>query len=362
MFINCKRLTFGAFLLSCMVLAAGCGSDNASAPTTPIAGKAIKGPISGADVYAYKLYTTGAADTAAIAHDTTKADGSYTLNVPAGTGAVIIKVVGNATATYADDNTGVSTSFPSTETLTTATIPDATSGKFPSNTAITPFTTMAANLAASYYTSGATKPQNLQAAITASNQAVSTLVGLDITNVNDPNYLGAMQVFKKYMDNTSQTPSQAIAAFVAAIQPGSTTLSALNTALATAAGAVGVAFPTLTPVTPPDFSDITAPTTPTALTLSSATSSTVVFSWTASTDGTGVAGYYVYRNGVEIGISKTTNYTDSTVAASTTYSYTVKAYDVSGNISAASTALSVTTPAAPTAGSLDITASGSVKP
>ena len=38
-------------------------------------------------------------------------------------------------------------------------------------------------------------------------------------------------------------------------------------------------------------------------------------------------------------------YVDSTVSPSTTYSYTVQAYDAAGNISAASAAAPVTTPA-----------------
>ena len=43
-----------------------------------------------------------------------------------------------------------------------------------------------------------------------------------------------------------------------------------------------------------------------------------------------------------------TSFTDTTVAASTTYTYTVKAFDPSGNVSAASEPLSVTTPAGDT--------------
>ncbi len=92
------------------------------------------------------------------------------------------------------------------------------------------------------------------------------------------------------------------------------------------------------------------PTVPTGLTDPSDTASSVGLSWTASTDSTGtLAGYTVYRNGTSIGTANasTTTFTDSTVQPSTTYSYTVDAFDTAGNHSAQSSALQVTTPAAP---------------
>ena len=92
------------------------------------------------------------------------------------------------------------------------------------------------------------------------------------------------------------------------------------------------------------------PSVPTGLAATSDTASSVGLSWNASTDSTGtLAGYTVYRNGVAVGTTgaSTTTYTDSTVQPSTTYSYTVDAFDTAGNHSAQSTALPVTTPGAP---------------
>jgi chitodextrinase len=92
------------------------------------------------------------------------------------------------------------------------------------------------------------------------------------------------------------------------------------------------------------------PSVPTGLTDPSDTASSVGLSWSASTDTTGtLAGYTVYRNGTSIGTTNasTTTFTDSTVQPSTTYSYTVDAFDTAGNHSAQSSALQVTTPAAP---------------
>lgn len=90
------------------------------------------------------------------------------------------------------------------------------------------------------------------------------------------------------------------------------------------------------------------PTVPTGLAATSVTASSVSLAWNASTDTAGVAGYTVYRNGSKVGTTTgatATTYTDSTVAASTTYSYTVDAFDASGNHSAQSSPISVTTPA-----------------
>ncbi|MFE7158936.1 glycoside hydrolase family 6 protein [Streptomyces sp. NPDC057636] len=89
--------------------------------------------------------------------------------------------------------------------------------------------------------------------------------------------------------------------------------------------------------------DTQAPTAPTGLTVSGKTSGSVSLSWTASTDNTGVTAYDVYRAGVQVGSSATTSFTDTGLTASTSYSYTVKARDAAGNVSAASSAVSATT-------------------
>jgi chitodextrinase len=90
------------------------------------------------------------------------------------------------------------------------------------------------------------------------------------------------------------------------------------------------------------------PSVPAGLKTTSNTASAVGLSWTASTDTGGtLGGYTIYRNGTSIGTTNatTTTFTDSTVQPSTTYSYTVDAFDTAGNHSAQSTALPVTTPA-----------------
>src|SRR5207302_8185160 len=74
----------------------------------------------------------------------------------------------------------------------------------------------------------------------------------------------------------------------------------------------------------------------------------------ASSDNVGVSGYRVYRGGTQIGTPGTTSFTDTSVSASTTYSYTVAAYDAAGNVSAQSSPASATTPAPPTQPSVTI--------
>jgi hypothetical protein len=90
-------------------------------------------------------------------------------------------------------------------------------------------------------------------------------------------------------------------------------------------------------------------------------SSQISLSWTASTDNVGVTGYRVYRNGTQIGIVATTSYSSAGLAASTSYTYKVAAYDTAGNVSSQSTSASATTlSATTTAPSSSFSVSGKV--
>ncbi len=97
--------------------------------------------------------------------------------------------------------------------------------------------------------------------------------------------------------------------------------------------------------------DVTPPSAPSNLTAGGTTASSTTLSWGASTDNVGVTGYRVYRNGTQVGTPTGTSYTDTGLAASTTYSYTVKAYDAAGNASPASNTAAVTTSASGGGGS-----------
>ena len=101
--------------------------------------------------------------------------------------------------------------------------------------------------------------------------------------------------------------------------------------------------------------DSQAPTVPTSLVSSSITPTSFTLSWTASTDNIGVVSYEVFKGGISYGTSITTSLSITGLTPATAYSMTVKAKDAAGNVSAASTALVVTTssdtqaPTAPTA-------------
>lgn len=90
--------------------------------------------------------------------------------------------------------------------------------------------------------------------------------------------------------------------------------------------------------------DTTAPSAPTALTASGTTQTTTTLTWTAATDNVGVTGYNVYRGTTLLGTVSTTTYNVTGLTAATAYSFSVKAKDAAGNISASSNVLNVTTP------------------
>jgi chitodextrinase len=95
--------------------------------------------------------------------------------------------------------------------------------------------------------------------------------------------------------------------------------------------------------TPPPSNDTTPPSTPSNVRSSNIGSTSVVLTWNASTDNSGVAGYRIFRNGAQVLTTSSTNVTDSGLTSNTSYSYTVLAYDAAGNVSAHSSALLVTT-------------------
>jgi hypothetical protein len=93
-------------------------------------------------------------------------------------------------------------------------------------------------------------------------------------------------------------------------------------------------------------SDTTPPTAPANLTATASSAGKVALSWSASTDNIAVTGYDVYRDGSLLAtLGNQTTYTDTTVTTSTTYGYSVDAFDVAGNHSDLSNTATVTTPA-----------------
>jgi beta-glucanase (GH16 family) len=109
-----------------------------------------------------------------------------------------------------------------------------------------------------------------------------------------------------------------------------------------AAGNVSAASNQITVLLSPP-QDTTPPAAPSNLTALNVTTSSVTLSWTASTDNVGVAGYSVYQGSTLVASPTGTGADVSGLAARTTYTFTVRARDAAGNVSAASSAATVTT-------------------
>jgi len=109
-----------------------------------------------------------------------------------------------------------------------------------------------------------------------------------------------------------------------------------------AAGNNSGASNTVAVTTDAPVADIIAPTIPTNLRTTSTSSSSVSLAWNASTDNINVTGYtviYGTTNTNSTGTSATIN----GLTPNTAYTFTVKAYDAAGNVSGASTPITITT-------------------
>lgn len=89
--------------------------------------------------------------------------------------------------------------------------------------------------------------------------------------------------------------------------------------------------------------DLIAPSAPTTLAAKATSSSAISLSWAPATDNVAVAGYEIYRNNVKVGIAAGTPFIDTGLTGSTSYSYTLNAFDAKGNLSASSGAASAST-------------------
>ena len=98
--------------------------------------------------------------------------------------------------------------------------------------------------------------------------------------------------------------------------------------------------------------DTAPPTSPTNLAATSPSQSSISVSWTASTDNIGINHYLIERctglscsNFIQVGSVSASPFTDSSLSASTGYSYHVRAVDAAGNMSGWSNVVGATTQA-----------------
>ena len=145
--------------------------------------------------------------------------------------------------------------------------------------------------------------------------------------------------------------------------PSATSFSDIGVAASTtyrfrvrAADAAGnlSAYSAIATATTPAPADTTAPSAPTGLSATAISATRIDLGWTASTDNVGVTGYRVERclgaactNFAQVGTPTATTFSNTGLAASTTYRYRVRAVDAAGNLGAYSAIASATTPAAP---------------
>ncbi|MFC5765742.1 glycoside hydrolase family 9 protein, partial [Actinacidiphila bryophytorum] len=123
--------------------------------------------------------------------------------------------------------------------------------------------------------------------------------------------------------------------------PGSTPVTVNDMVLYDGSTAVWGNAPSGSGTTDPPATPPGAPGTPTA---SAVTGTSVTLTWPAATPGTlPLARYQVYAGSTLVGTTTTTSLTVTGLTAGTAYTFTVKAADTAGNLSAASPAVTVTT-------------------
>ncbi|GGH12933.1 hypothetical protein GCM10008013_05640 [Paenibacillus segetis] len=180
-----------------------------------------------------------------------------------------------------------------------------------------------------------TQPPTAPTNITTSN-VTSNSVTLNWTASTDNVGVKGYDVYKDSALAGSSTSTSYIVTGLSASTAYTFTITAKDEA-----GNVSVASAPVSVTT--GAADTVPPTAPTNLAAPTITASSVSLSWTVSTDNVGVKGYDVYNGTTLAGSSNTTSYTVTGLAPNTAYTFTVKAKDDAGNVSAASNALTVTT-------------------
>lgn len=96
------------------------------------------------------------------------------------------------------------------------------------------------------------------------------------------------------------------------------------------------------PATVTVVTDNTSPSAPTNISVQQTSVNGVAVSWATSTDNIAVAGYQIYRNGIQIASAGGPPYADSGLSVGSIYNYAVVAYDEVGNVSTKSSLVTAT--------------------
>jgi hypothetical protein len=103
--------------------------------------------------------------------------------------------------------------------------------------------------------------------------------------------------------------------------------------------------------------DTNPPSIPANFRVTATTADSISLDWNASSDNVGVAGYRLFRNGTLISTQSGTAHVDGSLQSSTSYTYSVQAYDNANNVSG-SVSVSAKTQALPSIGSGSSSGSG----
>ena len=198
------------------------------------------------------------------------------------------------------------------------------------------FTNFTASDALTSDTTAPSVPQNLVANATSSSQ-----VDLTWSASTDNVAVSSYQIFRNGAPVANSPTASYSDRTVAAGVQYTYTVAALDAAGNSSAASSPVVVQT------PAGSDTIAPSTPTNLTSSNISSASLTVGWTASSDNVGVTGYRIFRNGTQVGTTSATNYTDTGLTPSTTYSYAVSAFDNANNQSPQSSQLVASTSSSP---------------
>ncbi|MFZ3209228.1 MAG: hypothetical protein WA140_10395 [Geobacteraceae bacterium] len=352
-------------LLACLPLfASGCGGGGGEAivPLTTISGIAMKGPIKGALVQVYQLLSDGRTGDL-LGSGISGANGGYVIQIPTSrtSGPLLVVVKGQNGATYASESQKKDVNFTSTESFRAVVDAyDASQG-----VTVSPLTEAAYQKLQQILTLNPALATDgrFAGAVNDANRRIAMLFGIgniladpagDITHQAVLLIIDQMVVDLGASANTTTVMNLINQAFTDVTKPA---YQIYLQALTVAANKVAIANPTLSstiqavltlaanPSAEPDWTDTTPPTAPSNLTASTfaltATTSSVVLSWSPSTDNKGVAGYEVYRDGSRIATVSTAAYTDPSLVNNATYTYFAIAFDAVGNRSIASSQLAV---------------------
>ncbi|MFB9908682.1 galactose-binding domain-containing protein [Allokutzneria oryzae] len=106
--------------------------------------------------------------------------------------------------------------------------------------------------------------------------------------------------------------------------------------------------------------DIEPPSTPAGLRTTSSTSDSISLAWDPARDNVGVTGYEILRNGNVIGTAAGATFTDTGLASATAFTYTVRARDAAGNLSAQSAEVRASTQAGGGPGGIVLVVAGDI--